>query len=293
MDKSAHLAHHGVRGQKWGVKNGPPYPLSREKHNAVVSKADGHQRGLNRAVRNAAVVAAIKRAQGGKTRGSTLSRKLADTIVNGLTTAQSKLKRPESESKKREPLRENFDKDITRDEDNTLTCSGMKWKCPDWALNEDGAETYFANTSKPKGLDHEIRFAYGEDISDSEGPMSASQIMREVTKFAQNVNLGDTERQCKEVAKDAIEEWAGVYERSSKVFTPPTKEQTDHWLSQTSIESMNFYGFGEPSRGYGINGALYIKCPPIDDTGHMLSVNWYVNSKTGKVEIEPGFMIDG
>ena len=21
------LAHHGVRGQKWGVKNGPPYPL--------------------------------------------------------------------------------------------------------------------------------------------------------------------------------------------------------------------------------------------------------------------------
>lgn len=22
------LAHHGIRGQKWGVKNGPPYPLS-------------------------------------------------------------------------------------------------------------------------------------------------------------------------------------------------------------------------------------------------------------------------
>lgn len=22
-----HLAHHGIKGQKWGVKNGPPYPL--------------------------------------------------------------------------------------------------------------------------------------------------------------------------------------------------------------------------------------------------------------------------
>lgn len=21
------LAHHGVQGQKWGVKNGPPYPI--------------------------------------------------------------------------------------------------------------------------------------------------------------------------------------------------------------------------------------------------------------------------
>lgn len=26
-----YLAHHGVQGQKWGVKNGPPYPLSRQK----------------------------------------------------------------------------------------------------------------------------------------------------------------------------------------------------------------------------------------------------------------------
>lgn len=23
------ISHHGVKGQKWGVKNGPPYPLYR------------------------------------------------------------------------------------------------------------------------------------------------------------------------------------------------------------------------------------------------------------------------
>lgn len=24
---TSHLAHHGIKGQKWGVENGPPYPL--------------------------------------------------------------------------------------------------------------------------------------------------------------------------------------------------------------------------------------------------------------------------
>ena len=25
-----YLSHHGVEGQKWGDRNGPPYPLSRQ-----------------------------------------------------------------------------------------------------------------------------------------------------------------------------------------------------------------------------------------------------------------------
>ncbi|MCI8569718.1 MAG: hypothetical protein HFH39_11740 [Lachnospiraceae bacterium] len=29
------LAHHGIKGQKWGVKNGPPYPLDRKDKNKV------------------------------------------------------------------------------------------------------------------------------------------------------------------------------------------------------------------------------------------------------------------
>lgn len=34
-----YLAHHGIRGQKWGKRNGPPYPLDAEDHSAAEKKA--------------------------------------------------------------------------------------------------------------------------------------------------------------------------------------------------------------------------------------------------------------
>lgn len=38
MDAHNFIQHSGILGMKWGKKNGPPYPLSKEKHNKVVSK---------------------------------------------------------------------------------------------------------------------------------------------------------------------------------------------------------------------------------------------------------------
>lgn len=32
------LMHHGIKGQQWGKRNGPPYPLSEGKHRAVIKK---------------------------------------------------------------------------------------------------------------------------------------------------------------------------------------------------------------------------------------------------------------
>lgn len=29
---ASELCHHGVKGQEWGVQNGPPYPLDRKKN---------------------------------------------------------------------------------------------------------------------------------------------------------------------------------------------------------------------------------------------------------------------
>ena len=33
-----YLSHHGILGQKWGKKNGPPYPLDAEDHSAAEKK---------------------------------------------------------------------------------------------------------------------------------------------------------------------------------------------------------------------------------------------------------------
>ena len=39
LPKDAYLAHHGILGQKWGKKNGPPYPLGYNDHSSSEKKA--------------------------------------------------------------------------------------------------------------------------------------------------------------------------------------------------------------------------------------------------------------
>lgn len=48
-DYRDYLEHHGVKGQKWGVQNGPPYPLKYEAHSASEKKYIGsNQKTTNR-----------------------------------------------------------------------------------------------------------------------------------------------------------------------------------------------------------------------------------------------------
>lgn len=35
MKTDQYLEHHGVKGQKWGVKNGPPYPINNARNRAI------------------------------------------------------------------------------------------------------------------------------------------------------------------------------------------------------------------------------------------------------------------
>lgn len=42
---SDELYHHGIRGQKWGKRNGPPYPLDTSDHSAAEKKA-GYQKSI-------------------------------------------------------------------------------------------------------------------------------------------------------------------------------------------------------------------------------------------------------
>lgn len=37
------LVHHGIKGQQWGVRNGPPYPLD-EKKSAAIKKSSSKEK---------------------------------------------------------------------------------------------------------------------------------------------------------------------------------------------------------------------------------------------------------
>lgn len=39
IPKDSEFYHHGIRGMRWGKRNGPPYPLDAEDHSASEKKA--------------------------------------------------------------------------------------------------------------------------------------------------------------------------------------------------------------------------------------------------------------
>ena len=41
------VEHHGIKGQQWGVRNGPPYPLDAETHKQVVKKNETVEKGVD------------------------------------------------------------------------------------------------------------------------------------------------------------------------------------------------------------------------------------------------------
>ena len=54
-DYRYYLAHHGIRGQKWGVRNGPPYPLDENvKADAIHKEAKSKVAKITADVKNAA-----------------------------------------------------------------------------------------------------------------------------------------------------------------------------------------------------------------------------------------------
>ena len=70
-DLDDHLEHHGIKGQKWGERNGPPYPLDSETHKEVIKKADSS--------------GSAKKASEGSAK-SFISKHSSDPVPNGAVT---------------------------------------------------------------------------------------------------------------------------------------------------------------------------------------------------------------
>jgi hypothetical protein len=54
------LYHHGVKGQKWGVKNGPPYPIGSD-GNKSIAKSSEHDTIVEDAIRSGKVLKKINK----------------------------------------------------------------------------------------------------------------------------------------------------------------------------------------------------------------------------------------
>lgn len=64
-DQTGHFEHHGILGQKWGKKNGPPYPLDKQVAKEI-KQAERTRRKMNKAAMKAAEAEAeekLKRAE--------------------------------------------------------------------------------------------------------------------------------------------------------------------------------------------------------------------------------------
>ena len=92
--KSTELYHHGVLGQKWGHRNGPPYPLHPDRHSAAEKKA-----GWQKSVKGGDGDVKKKNSQ------ATIDRhgRIQDEVASGKTgyISRSTLEKAENSSRKR------------------------------------------------------------------------------------------------------------------------------------------------------------------------------------------------
>lgn len=77
IPSSNELYHHGITGQEWGVRHGPPYPLNRETHNRVVSGEGLKVRGST-----------ISKSEPKKIKSKSVASKVADAALSLKTTVQ-------------------------------------------------------------------------------------------------------------------------------------------------------------------------------------------------------------
>lgn len=112
-----YLAHHGIKGQQWGVQNGPPYPLDKSEYSKEERKAIGLYGSAKKKADKAAVVE--KAYKGDKEHAGNYSARNA-ARSNRLRNQQSKL------NAKYEEVRKNLDKESLKKVDAVVKQMGKQ-----------------------------------------------------------------------------------------------------------------------------------------------------------------------
>lgn len=138
--RSDYLAHHGVAGQKWGQRNGPPYPLDEKAHSASEKKA-GWKKSLDRVARDYA--------EGNAGTGTRLATSIIDKRgLAGLLTSQTHRKRRVAR------LEEKAKKAAA--EDKTKKAEKLKTKASAQKQKNADMDAYFKKTSTSKLVVQEL-----------------------------------------------------------------------------------------------------------------------------------------
>lgn len=132
--QSNELSHHGISGQRWGVRNGPPYPLDQKTHNQVVSdKNKNNEQGLiPELMIGASIIWSI------------------DSAINGPITRLIKRVKQNKKTQKSKELNDAVIGDIAEHKDYSKEIM-PKTITGDHSINEDMAAVnpYYAGASVP------------------------------------------------------------------------------------------------------------------------------------------------
>lgn len=202
------LAHHGIAGQRWGHRNGPPYPLHPEDHDASERKA-GWKKSLDNATQ-------VTKSKIKKTKDA-VSSKTRDVKDKIKTNLDEKRKEKEAKKKPLTPEQERRRKIAKRIAIGTAVVAGT-------ALAVYGAKKL--NDSAVDGLTKSYKYAAQEALR------TASDYRR----FDKLENAGKFGRQ-KDIA--AYRNLAKDYQNKVRNKDYSLKEKVDYHLNKTKVKGAN------------------------------------------------------
>lgn len=155
---SSDLQHHGILGQKWGRKNGPPYPLGASDHSAAEKKA-GYRKSLSKAKYKEY----DNRTKGYGTNVSFKSKELNKSIKNNTKIAKQNAKEAFKDIKRTAKLANRYDKKMAKGEKDKITLKEQVGK----EIAEASLDKYYEaiDVTSKKRIDRAVKVSASINMS--------------------------------------------------------------------------------------------------------------------------------